>query len=96
MTENNGSHENRWEGSNAQNQMPGSYRLKNCLSLAHCLASGGGQNMNEDRRCCGTCKYHQHDDGEDWICVNTDSEYVANWTEYEDCCENWEGNDDKL
>jgi hypothetical protein len=52
--------------------------------------------MNEDRRCCGTCKYHQHDDGEDWICVNTDSEYVADWTEYEDCCENWEGNDDKL
>ena len=42
--------------------------------------------------CCGTCKYHKHegiDDG--WGCVNPDSEYLSDWTEYTDGCEEWEG-----
>lgn len=29
-------------------------------------------------RCCGTCKYHEHEDiGDGWVCVNGDSDYVA-------------------
>ncbi|MFR6513270.1 MAG: hypothetical protein ACLUP8_04475 [Ruminococcus sp.] len=47
-----------------------------------------------DKKCCGTCKYHCHegiDDGR--VCTNVDSEYVAEWTEYKDSCEEWEGRD---
>lgn len=45
--------------------------------------------MNE--KCCGTCKYHQHENIDDgWVCVNSDSEYVADWTEYNDWCGEWE------
>lgn len=45
-----------------------------------------------DGRLCGTCKYHKHESIDDgWICVNADSEYVADWTEYDFCCDEWEG-----
>ena len=49
--------------------------------------------MSNDK-CCGTCKYHCHegiDDG--WVCVNDQSEYCAEWTEYKDFCDEWEGRD---
>lgn len=44
-----------------------------------------------DDKCCGTCKYHYHEsiDG-GWVCVNYESEYVADWTEHSDSCEKWE------
>ena len=36
-------------------------------------------------QCCGTCKYHHHESIDDgWVCVNSDSEYCTDWTEYED------------
>ena len=47
--------------------------------------------MNE---CCGLCKFHQHEDvTEGWICTNPDSEYIADWTEYEDSCDCFEERD---
>lgn len=40
-----------------------------------------------DDKCCGTCKYHHHEDIDDgWMCV-----YYAEWTDYSDSCEAWEG-----
>lgn len=46
----------------------------------------------DDREICGTCRYHRHEDVDDgWVCVNPDSEYCTDWTEYEDSCEEWEG-----
>lgn len=45
-----------------------------------------------DDKCCGTCKYHYHKnicDG--WECVNDRSEYFADWTDYSDSCDEWEG-----
>ena len=43
-------------------------------------------------KCCGTCKYHTHENISDgWVCCNGDSEYVTDWTDYEHCCEEWEG-----
>lgn len=45
-----------------------------------------------DDKCCGTCKYHHHEDIDDgWVCVNDRSEYFADWTEYSDSCDEWEG-----
>lgn len=47
----------------------------------------------ENKKCCGTCKYHYHDkemlDG-DYCCVNDESEYCSDYTMYDDCCECWE------
>ena len=41
--------------------------------------------------CCGNCKYHQYEDiSQGWVCCNKDSEYVADWTDYTDYCEEWE------
>lgn len=40
---------------------------------------------------CGTCKWHEHENISDgWVCVNSDSEYCADYTEYNDTCEEWE------
>lgn len=45
-----------------------------------------------DEKCCGTCKYHYHKNiGDGWECVNDRSEYFADWTEYSDSCDEWEG-----
>lgn len=42
-------------------------------------------------RCCGTCKYHEHEDIDNgWVCVNQESDYVADWTDYDFCCEDYE------
>ena len=40
---------------------------------------------------CGTCKWHHKDQFGDWHCVNSDSEWCTEWTEYTDTCEEWEG-----
>lgn len=48
--------------------------------------------MDDKKKCCGTCRWHKHeavDDG--WVCVNDQSEYCADWTEYGDSCADWEG-----
>lgn len=43
------------------------------------------------KQICGTCRYHYHEDIDDgWVCVNPDSDYRADWTEYEDTCDEWE------
>lgn len=42
-------------------------------------------------KCCGTCKYHEHEEESDgWVCVNHDSDFVADWTDYSFCCEDYE------
>lgn len=46
--------------------------------------------MRDCEKCCGTCEWHRNVDGE-WVCTNAGSEYNADWTGYEDCCEEWEG-----
>ena len=46
--------------------------------------------MDKDRH-CKTCKWHEHENIDDgYVCVNGDSEYVADWTEDDHCCEEWE------
>lgn len=42
-------------------------------------------------QCCGTCKYHEPESIDvGWVCVNPESEYYTDWTEYNDCCEEYE------
>ena len=41
---------------------------------------------------CGTCKYHHKETVDDgFVCTNPDSDYVADWTEWNDWCSDWEG-----
>ena len=40
---------------------------------------------------CGECKWHAYDDfGRAWVCTNDSSDYVADFTDYTDTCEEWE------
>jgi hypothetical protein len=39
-------------------------------------------------------KVHYEDISQDWVCCNQDSEYVADWTDYTDSCEEWESRDE--
>lgn len=49
--------------------------------------------MNE-KKVCGTCKYHQFESvDEGYVCVNGESEYLSDWTEYGHSCSEWEGKD---
>lgn len=44
-----------------------------------------------DRRICGECKWHQHEDIDNgWVCVNADSKHCTDWMEYNDSCEEFE------
>ncbi len=48
-----------------------------------------------EKKCCGTCKYHEFENINDgYVCVNDKSENFADWTEYNDSCEEWEGKND--
>lgn len=47
--------------------------------------------FENEHRCCGTCRWHEHEEIDDgWVCVNDDSLYVTEWTEYSFCCSCWE------
>ena len=39
-------------------------------------------------KCCATCRWYEDYQG---VCFNGDSEYCADFTGNEDCCECWEG-----
>ena len=47
-----------------------------------------------DISCCGNCRWWEKDDisddPNDHICVNEESENLADWTEWNDSCEEWE------
>lgn len=48
--------------------------------------------MTYKKECCGTCKWHHHESVDDgWVCVNADSDFCTDWTDYDDCCDEWEG-----
>ena len=44
----------------------------------------------KQKECCGTCKYGNYDKMDGYVCVNADSEYVADFVEYEHCCDEYE------
>ena len=54
--------------------------------------------MKDESRCCGSCRWHKPDDyyGNDWMCCNAESDNCADWTSYNDSCDQWEGRDDTL
>ena len=49
------------------------------------------EELFEEKKCCGTCKHHYYG-GEDhgYVCLNKDSEYFTDETEYSHSCDDWE------
>ncbi|MCU6748025.1 hypothetical protein OCV51_10240 [Faecalicatena acetigenes] len=45
--------------------------------------------------CCGTCKYGHYDEMQGYVCVNYESEYVADFVEREHWCEEHVKKNDK-
>ena len=41
-------------------------------------------------KCCGTCRYGYYDKMQGYVCLNSESEYVADFVEYDHSCEEWE------
>lgn len=46
--------------------------------------------MKGNEECCGTCRWHRKDIEGDWVCMNDESDYFTDWTEYDYHCEEWE------
>lgn len=44
----------------------------------------------EIKKCCGTCAYSCYDRMNDYVCVNDQSEYAADFVEYDHVCEDYE------
>lgn len=50
--------------------------------------------FREHKECCGTCKWHRHEDIDDgWVCVNDMSDQCAEWTDYDMYCDQYEPRD---
>lgn len=47
-----------------------------------------------ETHCCGNCEYGSYDKMQGYVCVNGDSEYFADFVEYDHTCEDWEENKD--
>lgn len=43
-----------------------------------------------NNECCGTCEYGYYDKVNGYICVHPDSDYAADFVEYEHCCDEYE------
>lgn len=46
--------------------------------------------MVERKECCGTFKYGSYDKVNGYVCVNDESDYVADFVEYSHSCDFWE------
>lgn len=80
-----------WEKDD-QNFIHGMNYLADKLS-EHLLETDKENPVSEDvkEKCCGSCKWHEQEEiDHGFVCVNGDSENVADWTENEDCCQEWE------
>lgn len=40
--------------------------------------------------CCGECKYTYYDEMQGYVCTNDESEYIADFVEYDHWCEEFE------
>ena len=50
---------------------------------------GSKEDMSK-RECCGTCKHVEYDKEDGYICMNEESEYESDYTEYGFVCEEYE------
>lgn len=46
--------------------------------------------MTECKECCGTCECSTYDKTNGYVCSNCESDYVADFVEYDHSCDFWE------
>lgn len=46
--------------------------------------------MENCKKCCGTCQYGSYDKIDGYVCVNDQSDYLADFVEYDHVCEDYE------
>jgi hypothetical protein len=67
------------------------YWSETCPTCANC-SYGNWWNQEYKKPCCGTCRHHHFEDVDrGWVCCNSDSDHVADWTEDSESCRCWEG-----
>ena len=49
----------------------------------------GGLKRAMREGCCGTCKYGSYDKTDGYVCVNDQSEYVADFVEFDHICDEY-------
>lgn len=55
-----------------------------------------GEYKMDKKKVCATCKYHQFESMDDgYVCVNDESEYLSDWTDFNHTCECWSGKDEE-
>lgn len=43
------------------------------------------------KECCATCAFHEFESIDDgFVCVNSESDYCADWTDSDFCCDAYE------
>ena len=54
-----------------------------------------GVEQMEEEKVCGTCRYYKYETAsQGYVCCNCESDYLADWTDYSDFCNEWEGKDE--
>lgn len=49
-----------------------------------------------ETKICGNCLWYQHEDiSRGYVCVNSESEYFAEWMESNEHCDKWEGDHER-
>ena len=43
-----------------------------------------------EKECCGNCVHSDYDSMQGYVCCNDESEYLADFVEYNHCCEEYE------
>lgn len=49
---------------------------------------------DNEKQCCGNCKYAAYSRENGYVCENMDSYYVSDYVEYDNRCEEWRNRDD--
>ena len=47
--------------------------------------------MLDTNSCCGTCEYGSYDKINGYVCVNDEIDYVADFVEFNNVCDEWRG-----
>lgn len=51
---------------------------------------------DNEKQCCGNCKYAAYSRENGYVCENMDSYYLADYVEHDHGCEEWRNRDDQF
>ena len=51
---------------------------------------------DNEKLCCGNCKYASYSRENGYVCENMDSDYASDYVEHDHGCEDWRNRDDQF